>query len=128
MPSYRDRYLEAAARVFSGLAANPEVVTFRSLRQGGDSLIEMLVEFSQRSAERLVFTNPPTPQAPDNASDPVGSISDPNLRRAVREFERKFIAEVLNQAENDKRLAARMLGVSAPTLYQKLKTGYEELE
>ncbi len=60
-------------------------------------------------------------QIPDR--DPTGETSD-DLRAAVRNYERHHIRRVLEQSGDDKREAARRLGLGLSSLYRKL----EELE
>jgi len=54
----------------------------------------------------------------------IGSAAAPAgprpLREAVRRFERQHVLDVLAEARFDKRLAARMLGISLASLYRKL--------
>jgi transcriptional regulator with PAS, ATPase and Fis domain len=58
-------------------------------------------------------------------SDDVRAAGPPgtdgvNLRRAVRSFTRRHILDVLARASQDKRAAARLLGISLASLYRKL--------
>jgi len=46
---------------------------------------------------------------------------DPGLSRAIKEFERHYISKVLKEAKGNKTLAAKLLGVSRKTLWEKCK-------
>jgi DNA-binding NtrC family response regulator len=48
-----------------------------------------------------------------------------NLRHAVRVFSRRHVLDVLARARQDKRAAARLLGISLASLYRKLNVGPE---
>lgn len=53
---------------------------------------------------------------------------DPDgLRPTLEEVERRYVLEILNQANQDKTLAAEILGIDLSTLYRKLKR-YEEIQ
>jgi DNA-binding NtrC family response regulator len=45
----------------------------------------------------------------------------PELKEALRQFERQHILRVLDQAAQDRKEAARLLDVSLSTLYRKLE-------
>lgn len=54
-------------------------------------------------------------------------MRDPDgLRPTLEEVERRYVLEILNQANQDKTLAAEILGIDLSTLYRKLKR-YEEI-
>ncbi|HFD79644.1 MAG TPA: sigma-54-dependent Fis family transcriptional regulator [Gammaproteobacteria bacterium] len=60
---------------------------------------------------------------PDHLAPTLGSAGGSgyaDLRSAVREFERRYISSVLESAEGDRDLAARILGISVATLYRHL--------
>ncbi|WP_406696701.1 sigma-54 dependent transcriptional regulator [Singulisphaera sp. Ch08] len=60
--------------------------------------------------------------APGIIEDPAGTTSDgDDLRAALREYERQHIQRVLEQCEDDKREAARRLGLGLSSLYRKLE-------
>jgi two-component system response regulator AtoC len=48
------------------------------------------------------------------------AMPSPDLRAAVRQFERRHVRDVLVEAGGDKREAARRLGISLASLYRKL--------
>ena len=54
----------------------------------------------------------------DSTTAPVARPHD--LREAMRQFERKHLSEVLDEAHLDKRKAADLLGISLASLYRKL--------
>ena len=54
-----------------------------------------------------------------SAVDPDLSY-DGELKEAVQRFERKFILRVLMKTKNDKKLAARKIGLSLSSLYRKM--------
>lgn len=55
-------------------------------------------------------------------------MRDPDgLRPTLEEVERRYVLEILNQANQDKTLAAEILGIDLSTLYRKLKR-YEEIQ
>jgi transcriptional regulator with PAS, ATPase and Fis domain len=54
----------------------------------------------------------------DSASAPVAHPRD--LRGAIRQFERRHLIDVLDEARLDKRKAADLLGISLASLYRKL--------
>ena len=57
----------------------------------------------------------------DPATAPVARPHD--LREAVRQFERRHLTDVLDEAHLDKRKAADLLGISLASLYRKLSPG-----
>lgn len=60
-------------------------------------------------------------------SQNVFEIRDPEgIRPTLEEIERKYILEILENANDDKSLAANILGIDLSTLYRKLKK-YEEI-
>ena len=54
----------------------------------------------------------------DPATAPVAHPRD--LREATRQFERRHLIDVLDEARLDKRKAAELLGISLASLYRKL--------
>ena len=46
---------------------------------------------------------------------------DDNLREATREFERKYITNVLEKCHYDKAVTAKVLGVGLSSLYRKIE-------
>ena len=63
---------------------------------------------------------------PDDFPPGLIAESDPepsgdNLRQAIREYERQHIQRVLRDCEDDKRAAARRLGLGLSSLYRKLE-------
>lgn len=55
-------------------------------------------------------------------------MRDPDgLRPTLEEVERRYVLEILNAADQDKTLAAEILGIDLSTLYRKLKR-YEEIQ
>ena len=63
------------------------------------------------AADIATAYGPSTPPAP----------SSDELRTATREFERQHISRVLQKAQNDKTLAAQMLGIGLSSLYRKIE-------
>jgi len=62
-----------------------------------------------------------------NGSQNTFEIRDPEgIRPTLEEIERKYILEILENTNDDKSLAANILGIDLSTLYRKLKK-YEEI-
>ena len=65
---------------------------------------------------------PPAIRSEGNESSPRSSVENNSLSTtALAEMERMTILKVFEQANGDKALAGRMLGISRATLYRKLK-------
>jgi DNA-binding NtrC family response regulator len=60
----------------------------------------------------------------DATTAPVGRPHD--LREAVRQFERRHLSDVLDEAHLDKKKAADLLGISLASLYRKLNVAPDE--
>ena len=51
----------------------------------------------------------------------ISNLSKPELKNALADFERKYIADVLSQTHGNQMLAAKLLNVNRTTLWSKLK-------
>ena len=60
----------------------------------------------------------------DTMTTPVARPHD--LREALRQFERRHLTDVLDEAHLDKKKAADLLGISLASLYRKLNAGPDE--
>ncbi len=72
----------------------------------------------------LILADGPTLTPADFPTDllgPIGPETSDDLRSAVREFERRHILRVIENAADDKREAARRLGLGLSSLYRKLE-------
>jgi two-component system, NtrC family, response regulator AtoC len=65
--------------------------------------------------------DPPTPAAADAAATPATEPATPTFRARMASFERDLLARALDEAGGNQSEAARRLGLSRPTLLEKLK-------
>ena len=96
--------------VLRALAARPWNGNVREL----ENALERAMVLS--SGALLSLADLSAPEDPTTA--PVARPHD--LREAVRQFERRHLSEVLDEAHLDKRKAADLLGISLASLYRKL--------
>ncbi len=94
-----------------GLIAAPWPGNVREL----DNALERAVLFS----EGPILTPADFPPGLIAAGDTADSSDD--LRSAVRNYERHHIERVLRECDNDKREAAKRLGMGLSSLYRKLE-------
>jgi DNA-binding NtrC family response regulator len=67
------------------------------------------------------------PRVRQNADSAFETRDPAGLRPTLEEVERRYVLEILKTAEQDKTLAANILGIDLSTLYRKLKR-YEEIQ
>lgn len=77
------------------------------------------------SDEEILPENLP-PKIRNNSADGFEMQDKEGLRPTLEEIERRYILEIMKEAENDKTQAAEILGIDLSTLYRKLKK-YEEI-
>ncbi len=86
----------------------------------------------ENAVERAVVLGKAEEILPCDLPEEIGSLSDcikvmqdlhnhENLSKAIRSFERQYISKVLEEANGNKSLAAKLLGVSRKTLWEKCK-------
>jgi two-component system response regulator AtoC len=113
--------LEAVA--LARLAAEPWPGNVRQLQ----NFVERLVVLSEgrligvADVERELSRRAPAPSEPPAASDPGGGTATGHLDEQRRRAERDALESALRRAGGNRSLAARLLGVSRRTLYNKLE-------
>ena len=98
----REALRALAARPWKGNVRELENALERAMVLGGGELLSL--------ADLSVSEDP--------ATAPVAHPRD--LREAVRQFEHRYLIDVLDEARRDKRKAADLLGISLASLYRKL--------
>ena len=58
---------------------------------------------------------------PHIAGENKTPVSSADLREAMRVYERQHIIRMLDEADNDKKKAAEMLGIGLSSLYRKME-------
>jgi len=101
----REALWALAARPWKGNVRELENALERAMVLGGGELLSL--------ADLSVSDDP--------ATAPVAHPRD--LREAIRQFERRHLIDVLDEARLDKRKAADLLGISLASLYRKLSLG-----
>jgi two-component system response regulator PilR (NtrC family) len=81
--------------------------------------LDNVIEHAMILGEGEWLTTQDLPRALRDEGDPLPPVGD-NLRDALRAYERIHIESVLRRADNDKRRAAELLGLSLSSLYRKL--------
>ena len=100
----REALWALAARPWKGNVRELENALERAMVLGGGELLSLAPTVSE-----------------DPATAPVAHPRD--LREAMRQFERRHLTDVLDEARLDKRKAADLLGISLASLYRKLSLG-----
>jgi len=102
--------------------AEPEVVgLLESLPwKGNVRELDNVIEHIMILADGDWITHKDLPPSLLSAAESLSPFS-PNLKEALRQFEKQHILRVLQQAGQDRKKAARLLDISLSSLYRKLE-------
>jgi len=111
-PELKRRFKGAEQAVIQALMSLPWKGNVREL--------DNVIEHTMILADGEWITLKDLPQSVLGGEEAVPSFT-PNLKEALRQFERQHILRVLDQAGQDRKEAARLLGISLSSLYRKIE-------
>jgi two-component system response regulator PilR (NtrC family) len=108
-------------RSFKGVDGATMKILMSSAWKGNVRELDNAIEHAMILAEGDWITPADLPRAMKADASTIPLASSDDLREALRSYEKAHIESVLVKAEQDKKAAAEMLGVSLSSLYRKIE-------